>query len=101
MGESVVIVNWNAGEALGACVASLADDARRGCEVIVVDNASSDGSIAAVQSRFPWVTVIETGANLGFAAGANQGAAHARGDVLVFLNPDAPEWSKPETFDEY
>src|SRR5262249_13615441 len=53
-GESVVIVNWNAGEALGACVASLADDARRGCEVIVVDNASSDGSLAAVRPGFPW-----------------------------------------------
>src|SRR5262249_27692466 len=50
VGESVVIVNWNAGEALGACVASLADDARRGSEVIVVDNASSDGSIAAARS---------------------------------------------------
>src|SRR5262249_59865918 len=89
VGEWVVMVSWTAGEARGACVASLADDARRGCEVIVVDNASSDGSLAAVRPGFPWVTVVETGANLGFAAGANQGAAHARGDVLVFLNPDA------------
>jgi len=89
VGESVVIVNWNAGESLATCVASLADDARRGCEVIVVDNASSDGSAALVRAAFPWLTVVETGANLGFAAGANHGAARAQGDVLVFLNPDA------------
>src|SRR5262249_60269876 len=89
VGESVVIVNWNAGESLATCVASLADDARRGCEVIVVDNASSDGSTALVRAAFPWLTVIETGANLGFAAGANHGAARAQGGVLAFLNPDA------------
>ena len=89
MGESVVIVNWNAGEALATCVASLADDARRGCEVIVVDNASSDGSATAARNAFPWLTMVDTGSNLGFAGGANHGAAHASGDVLVFLNPDA------------
>ena len=83
---SVIIVNWNAGPALEACLGSVgAADA----EVIAVDNASTDGSVDAVRARFPDVRVVETGENLGFAAGANRGAAAVRGDVLVFLNPDA------------
>src|SRR5581483_7893321 len=86
---SVVVVNWNAGAALGACLASLAADDAPGREVILVDNASTDGSTAAARAAHPALRVVETGANLGFAAGANAGAAVARGDVLVFLNPDA------------
>ncbi len=89
MRASVVIVNWNAGAGLRRCVESLEDDAHRGCAVIVVDNASSDGSAAAVRTAFPWVTVIDAGRNLGFAAGANLGAVQAVGDAVVFLNPDA------------
>jgi hypothetical protein len=84
---SVVIVNWNAGESLAACVASVVAAAPD--EVVVVDNASTDGSLAAVRARHPAVRVVENGANVGFAAAATQGAAAARGDVLVFLNPDA------------
>ena len=86
---SVVIVNWDAGDMLRACVQSLADDARRGCAVVVVDNASSDGSATAAAVACPWVTVVPAGRNLGFAAGANLGATHAAGDAVVFLNPDA------------
>jgi GT2 family glycosyltransferase len=84
---SVVIVNWNAGESLAACVASVVEAAPD--EIVVVDNASTDGSLAAVRTRHPAVRVVENGANIGFAAAATQGAAPARGDVLVFLNPDA------------
>jgi N-acetylglucosaminyl-diphospho-decaprenol L-rhamnosyltransferase len=88
---SVVIVNWNAGEALAHCLAALAADgaAASAREVLVVDNASEDASLAAARAAAPWATVLETGANLGFAAAANRGAAAARGDVVVFLNPDA------------
>jgi N-acetylglucosaminyl-diphospho-decaprenol L-rhamnosyltransferase len=86
---SVVIVNWNAGAALDDCLASLAAGVGPRCEVVLVDNGSSDGSAAAARARHPWVRIIETGTNLGFAAGANRGAAAARGEVLVFLNPDA------------
>ena len=88
-GISVVIVNWNGGEALLGCVESLAAEATAGHEVIVVDNASSDGSAVAAHEAFPWLTVIDSGANLGFAAGANLGADHARGEIIVFVNPDA------------
>ncbi len=86
---SVVVVNWNAGPALAACLASLEADARAGTEVIVVDNASSDGSTEAAHARHPWARALTLPANVGFARGANAGAAEARGSVLVFLNPDA------------
>lgn len=88
MTVSVVIVNWNAGEALDACLGSVAAD-DPACEIVVVDNASSDGSTAAVRARHPEVRVIENPDNLGFAAGATQGATATHGDVLVFVNPDA------------
>jgi N-acetylglucosaminyl-diphospho-decaprenol L-rhamnosyltransferase len=83
---SVVVVNWNAGPALAACLDGVAGQGA--AEVIVVDNGVTDGSTTAAAGR-PGVRIVETGANLGFAAGANRGAAGARGEVLVFLNPDA------------
>lgn len=89
MTTSVVIVDWNAGLLLAECVAAVAAQLRPGDEIVLVDNGSTDGSAAAAVAGRPAVRVIETGANLGFAAGANRGADAARGDVLVFLNPDA------------
>jgi GT2 family glycosyltransferase len=86
---SVIIVNWNAGTALVDCLASVAAQAERVAEVVLVDNASTDGSTAAGCALHPGVRLVETGANLGFAGGANRGAERARGEVLVFLNPDA------------
>jgi len=87
---SVVIVACNSGTLLGECVASvLASSAE--LEVIVSDNASNDGSIEALESRWAGdarVRVLRNGANLGFAAGCNRGATDARGDMLLFLNPD-------------
>jgi len=86
---SVVVVNWNAGGALERCLASLTADAGAGSEVVLVDNASTDGSTTAATRARPWVRVVVSDANVGFARGANAGAGVARGDVLVFLNPDA------------
>ena len=59
-----------------------------GNEVIVVDNASSDGSVEAVKDRFPQVELIENETNLGFAAGNNVGVKYAKSPVILFLNPD-------------
>ncbi|HJQ83698.1 MAG TPA: glycosyltransferase, partial [Candidatus Binatia bacterium] len=87
MTVSVVIVDWNAGEALDGCLRSLAGEGAT--EVILVDNGSTDASVAAARARHPAVRVLATGENLGFAVGANRGAAAATGRVLVFLNPDA------------
>ena len=89
MRSSVVIVNWNTGSALLDCLASVGRGGAGVLETILVDNASTDGSLAAARAGYPDVRVVDTGANLGFAAGANRGAAAARGDVIVFLNPDA------------
>jgi N-acetylglucosaminyl-diphospho-decaprenol L-rhamnosyltransferase len=84
---SAVVVNYESGHALAACIASLIDQPDL-LETIVVDNGSADGSVAAVRERYPELVVVEPNGNLGFAGGANAGARVARGDLLFFLNPD-------------
>ncbi|MFO7693751.1 MAG: glycosyltransferase family 2 protein [Vicinamibacterales bacterium] len=86
---SIVIVNWNVRSLLRDCLASLeADCAADAGEVIVVDNDSRDGSAAMVRSEFPWVTLIESGGNIGYSRGNNLGLSRASGDWLLLLNPD-------------
>jgi hypothetical protein len=72
-----VIVNWNRGPDTLRCLRALAEQANSSMTCIVVDNGSSDGSAAMIRSAHPEVTVIETGANLGYAAGNNIGIRHA------------------------
>jgi GT2 family glycosyltransferase len=60
-----------------------------GVEVVVVDNASRDGSADAIAAHCPTVTLVRSATNLGFAAGVNLAARHARGAALLILNPDA------------
>lgn len=86
---SVIVVNWNAREALLGCIQSLAEHPPSDrWEVIVVDNGSADGSVAAVRSRHPEVRVIVNGRNRGLPAANNQGMAAARGATLLICNPD-------------
>lgn len=86
---SVIVVGYNSREHLDRCLDSLSMQVYPGeLEVLFVDNASSDGSVEHVRSRFPDVRIIETGGNLGYAGGNNVGALHARNDILAFLNPD-------------
>lgn len=85
---SVVIVNYNAGPLLTACIGAALPQVD---EVVIVDNASSDDSLARVTTRFAdeaRLRVIRNSRNLGFAAACNQGAAAAKGDAVMFLNPD-------------
>lgn len=84
-----VVVSYNVRELLLACVTSLvrAQDARELAEIVVVDNASRDGSAGLVRDRFPSVRVIEA-ANNGYGAGANIGIAATGGDYVMVLNPD-------------
>ncbi len=84
--SNIIIVSYNNRHDLSACLSSLRDAGYSG--VIVVDNASQDGSAAFVRRDYPEVRLIEAGANLGFSGGNNRGAAAADADVLVFLNPD-------------
>ena len=82
---SVVIVNYNAGEILLECVARAYQQAK---QIIVVDNASTDNSVAALKNAYPAIRLIYNEHNLGFAAACNLGAKVADGDHVLFLNPD-------------
>ncbi|KAF0126995.1 MAG: glycosyl transferase family protein [Elusimicrobia bacterium] len=86
---SVIIVNRNAREYLRCCLASLAAcPGRRTVEIIVVDNASSDGSVEMTREVFPAARLILNKYNAGFAAANNQGIALASGKYLLLLNND-------------
>jgi GT2 family glycosyltransferase len=109
---SVIILSWNTKEDLQRCLASVetslmgreraavgAGASRPGpgaldaggensVEVIVVDNDSSDGSPQMVREQYPWVDLIESGKNLGFAGGNNLALRRAKGRHLLLLNPD-------------
>lgn len=88
MDVSVVIVNWNTRELLRACLASFPASPRHRTEVIVVDNASQDGSVEMVEAEFPDVRIIRNRENRGFAAANNQGFEIARGRHVLLLNSD-------------
>lgn len=86
---SIVIVNWNAKEFLEGCLHSVFNsNGRLSLEVLVVDNASKDGSAAMVNGRFPGVRVISNGINRGFAKANNQGIRASTGRYILLLNPD-------------
>jgi N-acetylglucosaminyl-diphospho-decaprenol L-rhamnosyltransferase len=84
---SIVVVSYNTRERLLACLAALETRVSLPHEVIVVDNASADGSAAAVRGRFP--TVIENADNVGFSRANNQGLRRARAAQALILNSDA------------
>ncbi len=86
---TVIIVNWNTKEYLRACLRSLPGGASGlSLQVVVVDNASGDGSTEMVRLDFPDVEVLESKENLGFARGNNLALARARGRYVFLLNPD-------------
>ncbi len=86
---SVVIVNWNTRNFVLDALRSIRDHPPScAFEVIVVDNASSDGSADAVALEFSDVTLIRNNANEGYARGNNQGIARASGEFVLLLNPD-------------
>ncbi len=85
---SVVIVTYDAARFLAPFLESLAAQRDVDAEIIVVDNASRDDSRAMVDRLLPGAVSIASAVNLGFAGGCNLGAARARSDVLLFLNPD-------------
>jgi GT2 family glycosyltransferase len=85
---SILIVNYNGGEGVLDCIASVLRHATADSEILVVDNASEDGSADAIAARFPEVRLIRSARNLGFGGGNNLAARDAKGKHLVFLNPD-------------
>lgn len=86
---AVVVVTHRSAEHLGALVAALAPQLRDDDELIVVDNASSDDTVAVARALPERPRVIETGANLGFAGGCHVGVDATSAPLLLFLNPDS------------
>ena len=89
MDVSIVIVNWNTRNILRDCLTSIYEESGNiQFEIIVVDNASSDGSVEMIKSEFPQVILIKNCKNIGFAAANNQGMAKAKGRYILLLNSD-------------
>jgi N-acetylglucosaminyl-diphospho-decaprenol L-rhamnosyltransferase len=82
---SVIVVTYNSAATISACLISIPRD----CEVVVVDQSSSDDTIAVARSVRNDARIISAGSNRGFGSGCNLGAANANSDVLIFMNPDA------------
>jgi GT2 family glycosyltransferase len=89
MDISVIIVGWNARHYLELCLESLTTaPPSRSMEIIVVDNASSDGSVEMIEAKFPQVKLIRNSENLGFAKGNNVGIRQSQGRYVALVNPD-------------
>ena len=86
---SVVIVTWNSAPFLRRCLAAVTAQTHQNLELIHVDNASSDDSIAIVRELAPHARPIRNDANLGFSAAVNQAVRIAKGEFVLLLNPDA------------
>lgn len=85
---SVIVVNWNTRDLLRNCLRSIITQTTVPHEIIVVDNASRDGSAEMVRAEFPDITLIANSENGGFAAANNQGLRISRGRTVLLLNPD-------------
>lgn len=88
---AIIVLNWNGLADTLACLTSLQQLDYPAYEVIVVDNGSTDHSAEAIRAAHPWVTLIETGENLGYVGGNNRGLAYARqtaADYGLLLNND-------------
>jgi len=86
---SIIVVNWNGGDLLCRCLASVyGHTSGLAFEVVVVDNASGDGSAERVEKDFPHSVVIRNPSNRGFARAANQGIRACRGERILLLNSD-------------
>lgn len=95
MKASVIVLSWNGMDYLQDCLDALLAQDFADLELIVVDNASTDGSADFVASHYPDVRLLRNERNLGFAAGNNRGLRAATGDVVVLLNQDTvvqPGW---------
>ncbi len=101
MDLSIIVVSWNVSELLAQCLQSIQqsplclvgrDGESHGdgptTQVIVVDSASQDDSVNMIQTRFPWAHLIICDENVGFVRGNNLGLQHARGRLIMLLNPD-------------
>jgi len=84
---SAVIVTWNSAADINACLGCCLSD-NTVSEITVVDNASTDRTLAVIEASYPSVQLIKNNANLGFAAAANRGIKESAGDFILLINPD-------------
>lgn len=93
---TVIIVNYNGGDMICQCLAALSQQTFQDFATVVVDNASTDGSLQMIGDQFPQVQIMDLKTNLGFAGGVNHALTHTPlGPWVVLLNPDAfpsPDW---------
>ncbi len=95
---SIVIVNFNGRNYLDECLSALKANSDCPIEIILVDNASTDGSAEYLDTHYPDLNAIKNPVNTGYASGINLGAQAAKGKYLVFLNADVivePNWLSP------
>ena len=85
---SVIVVNWNGKEHLEGCFTSLKKQTYDSLELLLVDNASVDGSVGYVEGCFPMVNVLVNPENRGFGPAVNRGVEQAKGAYVLFLNND-------------
>jgi hypothetical protein len=85
---SIVIVNYNGKHFLDDCLYAISKQSYEDFETIIVDNASSDGSVEYLQTQYSWIKLIENNTNSGFAGGVNLGIKNAKGEYILTLNND-------------
>lgn len=89
MNLSILVISYNTRDMTIACLRSVYEQAGdRSFELIILDNASTDGSADAIEAEFPQARLIRSEDNLGFACGNNVAATYASGEYLLLLNPD-------------
>lgn len=87
---SIIIVSWNVRDAVCGCIESIRKNVfdNKAYEIIVVDNASGDGTVESIRQNYPEVIVIANKTNAGFGSANNQGVKAAKGEYIFILNPD-------------
>ncbi len=85
---SIIVLNWNGRSYLQACLSALLEQTIHPERIILVDNGSTDDSVALVQQHFPTVELLENEINLGYAGGNNSALRRVRSDVSILVNPD-------------
>ena len=95
---SIVIINWNGIRFIDKCIKSILSSTYKNIEIIVVDNASTDGSPEYLSKRYPNIKLIKNARNLGYARACNIGIKYAKGDIIAILNNDVwvdASWLEP------
>lgn len=95
---SIIVITHNSKRTIRECLSELLNCSGKNCEVVVCDNASTDGTVGVIESEFISVKVIRNESNLGFAEANNIAVSHAKGKYLAFVNPDiyvSDGWLEP------